>query len=589
MPKHIPFVNHTLLLQESVRRRRTFEAIRTGVSRPCIQEVLAKGLSARCASEEVEWAFPEDGSVIEVERTVANSLSTKKSVYLPSGDEYGISSERSTTLNQSLSSVSAGVRGYFLINDNLSLSVEVVVDNRSAAEEQTYLLEVDAVKRNAQTEFEALYGKGKGNKAKDKNSAPPPTLEEFEASLIDAIPKPVKRQIPPPSMNIHLRLRGGAGKGEVLCSFMEESGCVQFGRQSGGHFKVDFPVFVWVNNSLLRTRVDHVERFLFYVDGTCELSCFSATRRCRVLLDSTGGYSTAAEGESGTVFVTSKGVVVLQEEDGRLRVLKELSVVHGNGSALREDGVHRTTEGATHESKLCRDISVIRDGANAQWRFTGFPPVDVVLGNSVALTMDDVWVSFAVAEQKLYLFKDFSFKAFFDLVFYEMHLMTDSRNTGHHVINYALGDLHCFVNDTVHIVSPFGRCAREKNGVLVLPPFFPAAHPERLKRTDEVISAQFLHVLQKGGLNLTLHSLYFHPELSPCPLAFDRSTPTLASCRRDSGVPKRKILFDAGRVYLRWFPRGFVGSANSPVFRRLERRKAVVFPDLRRPHPSKPS
>lgn len=501
-----PFLDHVSIIQRAMRRRRIYEAVRRHLDSPSNQETVNHGLGTRHGSEEVEWMFPMDGAVIEVERSVVNTKQVHCLISPPRGLEFGFVAEEAcrTAEDATLESVPSCIRSFVDVGRIVQVRTAVVADNSVEAEKTAYEKSVEEAKVEAKRQFEALQVAKKSAKGKDKG-AMLPTLQELEQGCINGIIKPQNREKCPPTLQICALFY----KGSVAVSFneLEEYLVVKPSRPPQN---VNLPIRVWRNNQVDTIVLHSISYVIAQVDF---IELFSPqSQGYRVLLCRSGAYTTEKDNQS--LVVTSEGNCSLRSVEGitvlpAQQYFKNVDPSTTNVVIEREDRVKIIYQS---ENKTCIhfgcNVCVRKDGKECNWTVPGLPIIrsnaeDRIIGIDAGLSV----LRFDLLKNVLYLTcPDEEYYAVIDWIDYRAHVVPIDR-TSAYTIDCAFGGIYGEVfspisgsgeeqRKKIYRVSPFGRCSEEQDGLLVLPERYTTPARQPLMRVLEIWEPSFVETLR---------------------------------------------------------------------------------------------
>lgn len=513
-----PFLDHISIIQRGMRRRRVYERVLRHLTSRGIQETVTHGLGSRHASEEVEWMFPSDGAVIEVERSVANTKQVQCLVSPPRGLEFGFVAEEPcrTAEGAVLESVPSCIRSFVDVGRVVQVRTEVVADNSVEAEKKAYEASVEEAKVEAKRQLEALQIAKKNAKGRDK-AVGLPTLQELEQGCINSIPKPQTREKCPPTLQVSALFL----KGSVVVCYCELEECLLVKPFRPSH-NVNLSIRVWRSNrvdtivlhtvSHLRVHIEFIELFSPQSQGY------------RILLSHSGTYIT--ERENQTLVITSGGACTLRSMEGiiplaSLQYSKNVDPSTKSVVVEREDGVK-----VVHHSEKRRciyfgcNVWVTQEGREWGWTVSGLP---MIKGNG----RDRVFgVDAGVAELRFDLAKNVGYLtcpqekyyAVIDWIEYRMHV-APIDDTSVYTIDCAFGGIYGEVissasgsgeeqRKTIYRVSPFGRCAEEQDGLLVFPEGYHTPERQPAMRLLEIWEPSFVETLQGTDVRVEYDALH---------------------------------------------------------------------------------
>lgn len=498
-PEPFPFLDHVSIIQQATRRRRVFENINRHLSVPSRQEAVNHGRGARSASEEVEWMFPADGELIEVERSVVNTRQLTCRVSGGQGLDFGFLYDEYTSDGNIKESVPSNVRCFVGHFRNVRVFVEVVADNTVEAQKWAYQNAVEEAKLDAKNQLEALQLAKKSARGKDKAAALP-TLSELEQKCINAIPRPISREKCPPTMQISAVLN----EGNTFVSFDEVKKHLIVKKSIWVAKNLDLSIRIWRNNCIDSITLASVSHLCVHTDS---IEFFSPdSQGYRVLLSSTGSYATEKDGVRLTV--SSKGNCTLSNADGvfSLSSLKSSQSVDASSRRRiiqREDCVKLVLE----EDQLWKvnfgtNISIlISEKTECHWDIAGFPLLVTDAGReTLGVEVNRLLLSFNLPTCTASLMSQSeTYRALFDLTEYRV-IVNPRDEESVYIMDCAFGGLYGEVRSVdgefaVYRVSPFGRCSEERNNLLVLPKGYLTPEPQPLMKVPELWSPSFVDTL----------------------------------------------------------------------------------------------
>lgn len=516
-PEPLPFLDHTSIIQRNLRRRRINEHIRHHLSKPCEQETIIHGRGARCASEEIEWMYPLDGTSIEVERSTVNTKQLSCFVSSPRGLDYGFLFCESNTYDSSVQKcVPSNIRCFVEYQRYIKIMTEVVADNSVAAEQMAYELAVEEAKMEARKQQEALQNAKKSARGKDKATALP-TLTELETACINAIPKPRVREKCPPT----LQLSALINEGTTYLSFSELEKTITINGKGSSFCIVDLHIKVWRTNRLDDLHLGYISRLVVHSDGTIEV--FSPqSQGYRVFLTYSGTYM--SEKDNLCLIVLNDGTCNLRSCDGIFSLPHLLSSQNNDPATNdvvteREDGIQFLHHGdVLKRVKFCDNIILSWDKDLCNWSFKGYPNIMHVRSHQTfGVNTGPARLLFDLSKNAAYLTCiGEEICAIFDFVEYRFQVYpVDFANV--HTVDCAFGGMYanCYspcVGRRVFRVSPFGRCSEEKDGLLVFPRGYTTPEDQPLMRFREIWSPSFVNTLtetdvcvERDALHLMAH------------------------------------------------------------------------------------
>eukprot|EP00796_Vickermania_ingenoplastis_P002478 gene2478-1548_t len=498
-PEPFPFLDHVSIIQRAMRKRRVNEEIIRHLATPREQETVNHGQGARCAVEEVEWMFPEDGTIVEVERSTVNTKQLSCFVTSPRGLEFGFMFCEYQNQDSIQKYVPSHIRTFVERGRSIKVMAEVVADNTVAAENMAFERAVEEAKLEARKQLETLQNAKKSARGKDK-SAVLPTLAELEETCINAIPRPQVREKCPPTLKISALFNNG----NTFVSFNEVEETLHIKSFKWATVNVDLPVRVWRNNRMDTVLLNSVSCIYVHADGSVEI--FSPeSQGYRIILSSHGSYMTEKDGQCLAVLRDGRCSLRSGESVVRLMALKCSDNIDCSTKDLvteREDGIQLISHrGELKRAKYGNNVSVSWEGESCMWRFAGVPPVRCnTVERTFGVECDDGILSFDLARNvALITCPGEEFRALFDLIEYRLQVHP-INSSSLYIIDCAFGGLYADVStaekSVVYRVSPFGRCSEERDGLLALPSGYVTPEVQPLMRLPEIWSPSFVETLQ---------------------------------------------------------------------------------------------
>lgn len=560
-PEPFPFLDHVSIIQRLMRKRRVNESVIQHLSTPSEQETVNHGHGARSATEEVEWMFPQDGTIIEVERSAVNTKQMSCLASPPRGLEFGFLFCESPNTEAIQEYVPSHIRSFVERERSVKVIAEVVADNTVAAEKMAYEKAVEEAKLEAKKQLEVLQTTKKSARGKDK-AAVLPTLADLEETCINAIPRPKSHEKCPPTLQISALFDDG----NTFVSFNEVEETLHLKTCSWVTNTVDLPIRVWRNNKMDDILLTTVSHLYVHADGSIEV--FSPqSQGYRVLLGANGTYMTEKDNQCLTVSFTGKCSLRTAETVARLTCLKLSDNVDWSTKDViteREDGVQLISHsGKLRGVNFGSNTSVSWSGDECAWSFAGFP---IVKCNNKLKTLGiehaESLLSFDLSKNKAVLTcLEEEFCATFDFIEYRLQVYpVDGFSV--YTVDCAFGGMFGRVTSgnesIVYRVSPFGRCSEEKDGLLVLPKGYvtPEIQPlmrlpeiwspsfvETLVDTDVLVERDALHLLEHAEADIILRPSTKKPMLNKAIESFysNRGAETLKKIT-STGISDRRVL-----------------------------------------------
>lgn len=534
-PEPFPILDHVNIIQDALRRRRTYEEMKGYTSVPVRQELVSAGLGCHGAVDEVEWMFPADGSIVEVSRSVCNTRQLYCTVMPLTGMRFGFQHYPAEGRSSGACVppvIPCGVRTDVFSGDDLHVMAEVVADNSVEADRATYEAAVAAAKREAATQFEGLSAGSKSSR-RDKRGTPQLTLASLEDACIAAVPKPKVREKDPPTIQLIATVK------ESQCTAVldESTATLLLSSYLPADLQRRIPmrVMVWRNGHVEVQCVPTFSHLKYFMGGCLEIISSDADGY-RILLGAKGTYMTSKDGTS--LFVAASGQQVLNRGGVKtlltpMKVAMSVDCTTKNCLRQREDVGQILYSGCGDLVSVSfnEDVRAMWTDGRCTWHISGYPPVhcDPSAGQ---LSLHTGFSSLIFDRQKHAVALKRSCEdtvAVFDLVNYRLEVRTASLGSTF-TLDCAFGGLCGQVVDgtasTVYRVSPLGRCSEERNSVLAYPTGYVTPELQAVVQHREVLCPLFENALKDSSLDVSCDALHLMASYTPPSLNWD---PTEAS------------------------------------------------------------